>query len=68
MLIGNFPVVGLRGEILRRLQRLLHLCVELIDAHKSPSAIARVHQTHFLACAPREQICTHLIAASASRV
>jgi hypothetical protein len=33
-------VIGLRSEILRRLERLLHFLRELIDAHASPSAIA----------------------------
>src|SRR6266567_5529755 len=41
MLIRDFLVIGLRSEILRCLERLLHLLRELIDAHASRSAIAR---------------------------
>ena len=40
MLIGNFLVIGLRSEVLRRRQRFLHLLRELIDAHESPLTIA----------------------------
>src|SRR6266446_4050944 len=35
MLVGNFLMIELRSDILRRLQRLLHLLRELIDAHES---------------------------------
>src|SRR5205814_3078426 len=41
MLIRNFLVIGLRSEILRSLEPLLHFLRELVDAHTSPSAIAR---------------------------
>jgi hypothetical protein len=39
MLICDFLVIGLRSEVLRRWQRLLHLLRELIDAHESPLTI-----------------------------
>ena len=35
MLVSDFLVIGLRSEILRRLQRFLHLLRELVDAHAS---------------------------------
>jgi hypothetical protein len=41
MLIRNFLVIGLRSEILRSLEPLLHFLRELVDAHASPSATAR---------------------------
>src|SRR6266576_6359279 len=58
MLIGNFLVIGLRGEILRRLQRLLHLLRELIDTHESPSAIAPRASNALLGKESCEQTCT----------
>src|SRR5438270_10352223 len=41
MLIRNFLVIRLRSEILCRLERLVHFLRKPIDAHTSPSAIAR---------------------------
>jgi hypothetical protein len=35
MFVGNFLIIGLRSQILRRLQRLLHFLGELVDAHPS---------------------------------
>src|SRR5260370_28258167 len=56
MLIRNFLVIGLRSEILRRLERLLHFLRELIDAHASSSAIARSASNALLAIGSRQQI------------
>jgi hypothetical protein len=55
MLIRNFLVIGLRSEILRRLERLLHFLRELIDAHAPPSAIARSASNALLAIGSRQQ-------------
>src|SRR5207302_1578161 len=33
MLVGNFLMIELRSDVLRRLQRFLHLLSELIDTH-----------------------------------
>jgi hypothetical protein len=56
MLIRNFLVIGLRSEILRSLERLLHFLRELIDAHASPSAIARPASNALLANGSCQQI------------
>jgi len=36
VLIRNLLMIELRSDILRRLQRLLHLLRELVDAHRAP--------------------------------
>src|SRR6266700_1523831 len=56
MLIRNFLVIGLRSEILRRLERLLHFLRELIDAHASPSGIAQSASNAVLAIGSCQQI------------
>jgi hypothetical protein len=63
MLIRNFLVIGLRSEILRRLERLLHFLREFIDAHASPSASARSASNALLAIGSCQQY-SPLIAAS----
>src|SRR6202011_3211648 len=40
MFVGNFLMIELRSDILRRLQRLLHLLGELVDAHAFNIVIA----------------------------
>jgi hypothetical protein len=35
MLIGDFLMIELRSDVLRRLQRLLHLLREPVDPHAS---------------------------------
>jgi len=35
MLVGNFRMVSLRSQVLRALQRFLHLLREFVDAHPS---------------------------------
>src|SRR5436305_12730975 len=58
MLIGDFLVVRLRSKILRRLERLLHFLRELVDTHKSPSAIAPRASNALLGKDSREQTCS----------
>src|SRR5438270_11000993 len=56
MLIRNFLVIRLRSEILCRLERLVHFLRKPIDAHTSPSAIARSASNALLEIGSCEQI------------
>ena len=46
MLVADFLMIKLRSDVLRGLERFLHLLGELVDAHNSQSTIGSGEQTH----------------------